>query len=99
MESLGGRGRATGSYRGIRTEGLRRKTRRHRGIQMETQRGRKRQGCRDRGKKRRDSERQEGTTAERNWGMKIRERQTGSGKCVQGNKRRWTGEPQGERLH
>lgn len=65
MESLGGRGRATGSYRGIRTEGLRRKTRRDRGIQMETQRGRKRQGCRDRGKKRRDSERQEGTTAEK----------------------------------
>lgn len=52
--------------RGIRMEGLRRKTRRDRGIQMETQRGRKRQGWRDRGKKRRDSERQEGTTAERN---------------------------------
>lgn len=43
MESLGRRGRATGSYRGIRTEGLRRETRGDRGIQMETQRGRKRE--------------------------------------------------------
>ena len=47
MESLRGRGRATGSHRGIRMEGLRKETRGDRGIQMETQRGRKRQRWRD----------------------------------------------------
>ena len=54
------------------------------------------QGPRQKEKRLREAGRNNGREKLRH---EIRERQTGSGKGVQGNKRRWTEEPQGERLH